>query len=84
MKKILNGPSGVKIVLDSNQIFPDDPGQGTPALVVKGEFTSTYNCASSEGELDCGAYRLTDAELDWLQSEEIYNQVDDFLTQHGG
>lgn len=84
MKKILNGPSGVKVVLDSSQIFPNDPGQGTPALVVKDEFTGTYSCACGEGELDCGAYQLTNAESDWLNSEEIYNQVDDFLIQHGG
>jgi hypothetical protein len=27
MRKVLTGPQGVRIVLDSAEIFPDDPGQ---------------------------------------------------------
>jgi len=34
-KQTLKGPEGLIIKLDSDQIFPDDPGQGTPAMVIQ-------------------------------------------------
>ena len=78
MYQKINGPGGIQLVLDSSQVFPDDPGNGTPALVYKlrgGRVvaSSTYNCALGEGVLDGGRegdYQLTDAQLDWLDSKD--------------
>jgi hypothetical protein len=72
------GPNGIRLELDHTQIFPDDPGNGTPALVIKGEYTATFHCALNEGELDCGGYQLDDREMRWLEEQEIL--VDAFLT----
>lgn len=33
MRETLHGPGGVRLELDKTQVFPDDPGQGTPAMV---------------------------------------------------
>lgn len=77
-KMKLRGP-GLVIELDAEQIFPDDPGQGTPALVVlpSGD-TATFNCASSEGE--CDGTQLTPAQCAWLNQQE--DAVDSFITAH--
>lgn len=82
-KQTLNGPNGVKILLDKKQVFKDDPGNGTPAIVsktVKGhEYTATYNCACGTGELDGrgGGISLTANELEWLNAQE--DKIGDFL-----
>ncbi|MFA5234739.1 MAG: hypothetical protein WC390_10100 [Sulfurimonas sp.] len=79
--KTLRGPGGIKVQLDRSQIFPDDPGQGTPAIVVLKNASSTYNCACGEGELfcddHCGVIQLTDAQLEWLG--RIEDEIEDFL-----
>lgn len=72
------GPSGIRLELDHTQIFPDDPGAGTPALVIKGDYSATYHCALNEGELDCGGYQLNDEEVQWLEEQE--SLVDEFLS----
>ena len=81
---ILTGPNGLKVVLDANEIYPSDPGQGTPALVTlkvgDEEYTASFACACGEGELDCGSYQLNDDQKDWLNSVEP--DVDAFLTHH--
>jgi hypothetical protein len=83
MKKILKGPNGLKVELDRSEICLEDPGQGTPALVIKKvqreEFSSTFNCAMGEGELlgRSGAVQLTQKELQWLASVE--DSVENFL-----
>jgi hypothetical protein len=64
--------------MDHTQIFPDDPGRGTPVLVIKGEYTATYHCALNEGELDCGSYQLNTAEMKWLEAQE--DLVEAFLS----
>ena len=83
-RRTLTGPNGLKVELDANEIYPSDPGQGTPALVtlkVGGkEYTASYACASAEGELDCGDYQLNEDQKDWLASVEP--DVDAFLTHH--
>lgn len=81
-RKTLRGPGGIKVQLDRSQIVPDDPGQGTPALVVLKNANATYNCACGEGELLCdnpcgGAISLTDAQLEWLG--QIEDEIEDFL-----
>jgi len=85
-QKTLNGPGGIRLVLDSAQIFPDDPGQGTPAMVHVGDECGTYGAAADTGELICGKsnfFELSGAQLRWLQSEEIESAVDAFLDSEG-
>jgi hypothetical protein len=84
MKKrtISNARLGLSIELDPSQAFPDDPGMGTPALVVKKvgrkTYTGSWTCANDMGELDCGEYVLTENELEWLskQDDEVTKAVD--------
>ena len=81
--KTLTG-HGLRLVLDSAQIFPDDPGQGTPAMVYKGNASSTYWCACGEGELlgpGCESVALSQTQCNWLDAQE--EAVSAFLEQHG-
>lgn len=74
-QEVLNGPDGLQLILDPSQIFPDDPGNGTPALVTRGKAVSTYWCALGEGCLDGGRdgeVPLSDADLAWLVAQEIH------------
>ena len=84
MKKTLHGPAGLRVLLDSAEIFPDDPGQGTPAMVQLFDYSATYGCAADTGELSSdrhGGYReLTSAQLNWLQAQE--DEVNTFIEQH--
>lgn len=77
MHQKIKGPGGLVLVLDSSQVFPDDPGNGTPAMVYLKRngceiASSTYNCALGEGELGSYGYKppyqLSGAQLDWLNS----------------
>ena len=75
----LRGPGGLVIRLDATEIFPDDPGNGTPALVVApfGRGTSTFWCALDTGEMDGpnGLWNLNEAQMKWLNTcEEAVNQ----------
>ena len=83
---VLIGPDGLRVELDKSQVFHDDPGQGTPALVVirdaRNRITasSTYGCACGEGYLDGGRdgdIQLTPAQMAWLSGLE--DQIGDFL-----
>jgi hypothetical protein len=72
--KTLTGPSGIRIELDSAQIFPDDPGQGTPAMVYVDSakargMSATYWCAADTGELD-GMPVLSSKQVDWLHAQD--------------
>jgi len=88
MKETLRGPDGLIIELDSDQIFPDDPGQGTPALVVQRKngrdyMTGTFRCVSDQGTLegDRGEFLvLNKAKCAWLLAQE--EVVDEFITRH--
>jgi hypothetical protein len=51
LRKTLTGPEGIRLELDSAEIFPDDPGQGTPAMVYLGNHSATYWWATGEGSL---------------------------------
>ena len=77
IKKILKGPSGVKLILDQSQIFPDDPGNGTPALVEYKRgykiYTGIYWCCADTG--DCDGMPLPDSVMEWLNSEKIESEV---------
>lgn len=71
------------VVLDRSQVFPDDPGAGTPAMVeYRGAYwgSATYWCAVGEGELDRGRHgmmALSDSALEWLESLE--DEIEAFL-----
>ena len=74
----LVGPNRLVIVLDRSEVIPDNPGDGTPAMVYRhfeglGEQTATYWCAQwSEELLDARGrgHPLTDAEVAWLETQE--------------
>lgn len=76
-KESLRGPGNLLLVLDASEIYPDDPGAGTPALVILpfGRGTATYWCAAAEGEVD--GHLLTERQNRWLESVE--NAVDQWL-----
>ena len=80
-KETLTGPGGLKIVLDSAQIFPADPGLGCPALVELGKHSASFNCALNEGELDCGEVILTPTQIGWLNNKVDF--VDNWLIEQG-
>jgi hypothetical protein len=74
----------LRLILDKKEVFPEDPGQGTPAMLSKliygKEYTATYWCGRDTGELDGdrhGMLRLTDAEIEWLYKVE--REVELFL-----
>ncbi len=76
---------GLQVILDKTQVFPDDPGQGTPAMVYNERGASaTLTCAMNEGELDNSKTgymnQLTEKQVDWLW--EILQDVELFL--YGG
>ena len=78
----LRGPNGLVVELDRNEIYPSDPGQGTPAMVYynKGmcdEDSGTYACALGEGELSYHGRLLDTEQMKWLQT--IEDEVNDFL-----
>lgn len=77
-KVTLRGPGGLQLVLDPAQIFPDDPGQGTPAIVWLFGASATLSCAQHEGELEGrnGMRQLTPDQCDWLNSADVDNAVD--------
>ena len=80
----LNGPGGLKVHLDASEIFPDDPGAGTPALVKlrvgQKTYSASYWCAADTGELDCGDHQLTQNQCDWLN--DIEDQVNGWIERH--
>jgi hypothetical protein len=70
------------VTLDRAQVFPDDPGEGTPIMVEwTGKAGATYNCAVNEGILSGYGNNedkeLTDKQLEWLDSLE--NKIEEFL-----
>lgn len=88
-KQTLHGPNGFHIVLDSDEIFPDDPGNGTPAMVYAnaGKWNSTYWCAEDTGEMTVSGsvfdtVDIPQRALDWLRSEKIMDAVNDFIEKH--
>lgn len=81
----LNGPNGLSVLLDADEIDHDNPGNGTPALCEMGrdnwrtgqqKLTGTYWCCQGTGEIDCGT-DLNPAQMRWL--DEIEPKVDAFL-----
>lgn len=79
-KQILRGPGGIKLELNADQIFPGDPGLGTPRLVTinGGRHTGTLDCALGECEVDDAP--LSEAQWEWLDALSI--QADEWLDWH--
>lgn len=62
----LVGPRGAKVVCDINQVFPADPGQGTPSMVYWKDHSGTFSCCINECEID--GYELPVSIHEWLHS----------------
>lgn len=85
--KTLRGPGGITLLLDRSEVFFNDPGAGTPAMVsvpkLFGRACATYTCAAQTGLLldsRGNDVALSDAQVRWLNSEEIENAVILFLS----
>lgn len=59
------------VKLDASEIFPGDPGNGTPAMVYLpfGRGCSTYWCACGEGDIE--GVELTPEQYEWLESLDV-------------
>lgn len=80
--RIVDPSEGLMVELDTAEIHPDDPGQGTPAMVYEihedpdplfsrnpvSKASASYHCALDTGELECGEYPLCHQETQWLAS----------------
>lgn len=74
----LRGPDGLRVKLDKTQIYPQDPGMGTPVLVISRDGNAaTLNCALGERELM--GEGLSDDQMSWL--EEIAPECDEWLSE---
>jgi hypothetical protein len=82
----LDGPDDLHIDLDRSQVFPDDPGAGTPAMVyIKGSRgwrdSGTYWCACDTGVLSGNDSVLSRAQVQWLAAQA--DRVESFLYGEG-
>lgn len=78
-KTELDGPCGVRLVLDPSEVYPDDPGAGAPAMVYYRGGSATFWCAQGEGEVDAdraGMIKLPKRVRDWLNSQAVEEAVD--------
>ena len=71
------------VELDRSQVFPDNPGDGCPALVYylkRGRLgdSGSYNCIVNEGAFMDGR-PISESEMDWLVGLE--DKIENFL--HG-
>lgn len=72
--------SRFRIVMDDSEIFPHDPGQGTPLMVYGPKnSSSTFTCALCEGELD-GYGELPPSILRWL--DDVSDRAYEWLDSH--
>ncbi|MCW0399339.1 hypothetical protein NB700_001895 [Xanthomonas sacchari] len=71
--------SRYRVVLDPAEASPDEPDNGTVALVYgPGDACTTYGRAIKTGELGGGAHALPPPVARWL--EDITEYVEDFTT----
>ncbi len=78
----LAGPGGIKVVLDSSEVYPEDPGNGCPAMVsVPFKGSGTYNCVADNGTVcsNWEEHELTRAQMNWLNSEPVASAVNIFV-----
>lgn len=67
--------AGLNIIMDPNEIYPDDPGQGQPVRVetIDERYSSSWNAAMYEGELlgsGDNVKRLNRQQMKWLEEKE--------------
>lgn len=82
---LLKGPRGLTVSLKACEVFPEDPGNGCPAIVALpfGRASATYDCATDVGYLAGGRGNgftdvdLSDVQKEWL--EEVRPVVDTFV-----
>lgn len=70
-----------KVVLDQSQVYEDDPGQGTPAMVYgPNDSSGTYFAAVDTGEIICGTNdeKIPGNVMRWLETT-VSAEVDSFL-----
>ncbi len=79
-RRSIRGPLGAVLHLDPDEIFPDDPGNGTPALVEWRDQWGTYWCVSETGDIDGDT--VPDSILRWLNSDKISNEVESLYAKH--
>ena len=82
MREVIKGP-GIQIELDASEIYPDDPGLGTPAMVIERggkRRSASYEAALNHGELDCGEVRLNQSQINWLGDQ--FETVEAFFDKH--
>lgn len=74
--------SRYRVELDASEAYPNDPGQGTPAMVYgpKGA-SATFFCALDTGEMDSheGPHEIPSNIYRWLESVE--ERVDGFVSR---
>lgn len=71
------GPNHIKLVLDPSDA--DTPAMvygGKPNRDGLGRSTATYECAANVGELGDGEVVLTEAQIEFLDKDEIAEKVD--------
>lgn len=74
------------LVLDPMEVYANDPGQGTPAVVCgPGDTSGTYNRVMGEGTVDSyrgGDLQVPPAVLRWLENMEgeVERIIEDGLT----
>lgn len=79
---VLRGPQGATLTLDRDEVYPNDPGAGTPAMVEWNGGTASYTCATSEGEVDAdrkGYLPLPQSVLNWLESPKVIDAMEAHL-----
>jgi hypothetical protein len=78
-KKVLWGPNNLHIQLDRNEVFPEDPGKGMPALVIlhqgRETYVGSYSCVASEDEVE--GVKLNSNQIKWIAQQET--EIENFL-----
>lgn len=68
------GDSRWKLLMDPQQIFHDEPGNGTPLLLEgPNDISGTYYCAIEMGE--CGGEVVPESVYAWLDSQEVTDTI---------
>ena len=80
-EKIVFEKGNVKLVLQQDDCYPDEPGLGTPAVVYLsthgGVVSATYWCCMDYG--DIWGYTLSDSIMEWLETKR--NKVERYLDE---
>jgi len=65
--KLQSPDKSILVELDKNEIYPNDPGMGTPVMIyLRGGASGSWNCVISEGEVE--GHPLTRSQSAWLES----------------